>query len=163
MPDPQWPHGLQPTRLLRPWDFPGKSTGVGCHCGREQYLPWFPWERIMSSLEQFLYQLRNRYTTEVKHLSIYRDLCMDGLFQDMIAVYLEHSSWLSFLFIGPLRIVWCWVQGCIPKPVPGTLLINCRATGFVGTQVGDRVDYFFERLNILAWTFLHKEGEMEST
>ena len=28
----QPPHGLQPTRLLRPWDFPGKSTGVGCHC-----------------------------------------------------------------------------------------------------------------------------------
>ena len=25
------PHGLQPTRLLRPWDFPGRSTGVGCH------------------------------------------------------------------------------------------------------------------------------------
>ena len=24
-------HGLQPTGLLRPWDFPGKSTGVGCH------------------------------------------------------------------------------------------------------------------------------------
>ena len=20
------------TRLLHPWDFPGKSTGVGCHC-----------------------------------------------------------------------------------------------------------------------------------
>ena len=26
------PRGLHPTRLLRPWDFPGKSTGVGCHC-----------------------------------------------------------------------------------------------------------------------------------
>ena len=26
------PHGLRPTRLLHPWDFPGKSTGVGCHC-----------------------------------------------------------------------------------------------------------------------------------
>ena len=26
------PHGLQPTRLLCPWDFPGKSTGVGYHC-----------------------------------------------------------------------------------------------------------------------------------
>ena len=25
------PHGLQPTRLLRPWDSPGKNTGVGCH------------------------------------------------------------------------------------------------------------------------------------
>ena len=30
--DPQRSHGLQPTRLLRPWDFPGKSTGVECHC-----------------------------------------------------------------------------------------------------------------------------------
>ena len=26
------PHGLQPTRIFCPWDFPGKSTGVGCHC-----------------------------------------------------------------------------------------------------------------------------------
>ena len=26
------PYGLQFTRLLRPWGFPGKSTGVGCHC-----------------------------------------------------------------------------------------------------------------------------------
>ena len=25
------PHGLQPDRLLCPWDFPGKGTGVGCH------------------------------------------------------------------------------------------------------------------------------------
>ena len=25
------PHGLQPTRLLCSWDFPGKNTGVGCH------------------------------------------------------------------------------------------------------------------------------------
>ena len=30
--DPQRPHGLQPSRLIHPWDFPGKSTGVGCHC-----------------------------------------------------------------------------------------------------------------------------------
>ena len=26
------PHELQPTRLLHPWDFLGKSTGVGRHC-----------------------------------------------------------------------------------------------------------------------------------
>ena len=32
MSDSLWPRGLQPTRLLCPWDFPGKSTGVGCHC-----------------------------------------------------------------------------------------------------------------------------------
>ena len=27
----QRPHGLQPTRLLHPWELPGKSTGVGHH------------------------------------------------------------------------------------------------------------------------------------
>ena len=32
MSDSSRPHGLQPTRLLCPWDFPGKSTGVGRHC-----------------------------------------------------------------------------------------------------------------------------------
>ena len=32
MSDSLRPHGLPPTSLLHPWDFPGKSTGVGCHC-----------------------------------------------------------------------------------------------------------------------------------
>ena len=32
MSDSLRPHRLQLTRLFRPWDFPGKSTGVGCHC-----------------------------------------------------------------------------------------------------------------------------------
>ena len=36
------PHGLQPTRLLCLWDFPGKSTGVGCHC----LLSLSPWLKI---------------------------------------------------------------------------------------------------------------------
>ena len=26
-----WSHRWQPTRLPRPWDSPGKNTGVGCH------------------------------------------------------------------------------------------------------------------------------------
>ena len=29
--DSVWPHRRQPTRLTRPWDSPGKNTGVGCH------------------------------------------------------------------------------------------------------------------------------------
>ena len=31
MSDSLQPHGLQPTRLLCPWDSPGKKTGVGSH------------------------------------------------------------------------------------------------------------------------------------
>ena len=32
MSDSLQPHRRQPTRLPRPWDSPGKNTGVGCHC-----------------------------------------------------------------------------------------------------------------------------------
>ena len=32
-------HGLQPTRLLCPWDSPGKKTGVGCHFSPPENLP----------------------------------------------------------------------------------------------------------------------------
>ena len=35
MSDSLWPHGLQPTRLLHPWDFPGKSNWSG--------VPYGPW------------------------------------------------------------------------------------------------------------------------
>ena len=31
MSDSVWAHTRQPTRLPRPWDSPGKNTGVGCH------------------------------------------------------------------------------------------------------------------------------------
>ena len=31
MSDSFQPYGLQPARLLCPWDSPGKNTGVGCH------------------------------------------------------------------------------------------------------------------------------------
>ena len=58
--DPQRPHGLQPSRLLRPWDSPGKSTGVGCHwqlkCRRGRCL-WFQnlWPSNPSSLKLWHY------------------------------------------------------------------------------------------------------------
>ena len=38
-----WPHGLEPTRLLCPWNSPGKNTGVGCHAllqGSSQPRDW---------------------------------------------------------------------------------------------------------------------------
>ena len=46
--DSSRPHGLQPSRLLHPWDFPGKSTGVGCH-----YLLHKLWQRIKKQRHNF--------------------------------------------------------------------------------------------------------------
>ena len=68
--DPQRPHGLQPSRLLRPWDFPGKSTGVGWHrllCHSlyshpfmtqvKYHLCWFILILVKIKIIVFLYQL----------------------------------------------------------------------------------------------------------
>ena len=33
------PHGLQPARLLCPWNSPGKDSGVGCHFPSSRGLP----------------------------------------------------------------------------------------------------------------------------
>ena len=44
--DPQWPHGLQPSRLLHPWDFPGKRTGVGYHCLLRVHYYWMLLNKI---------------------------------------------------------------------------------------------------------------------
>ena len=45
------PHRRQPTRLPRPWDSPGKNTGVGCHflLSRPLLFCVMGWELIKSS------------------------------------------------------------------------------------------------------------------
>ena len=44
VPDSVRPHRRQPTRLPRPWDSPGKNTGVGCHfllqCVKSEKWKW---------------------------------------------------------------------------------------------------------------------------
>ena len=49
--DSSQPHVLQPTRLLHPWEFPGKSTGVGCHKHHYYYITWgFPGDAVVNNL-----------------------------------------------------------------------------------------------------------------
>ena len=40
------PYGLSPSRLLRPWDSPGKNTGVGCHALLQESFQPRDWTRI---------------------------------------------------------------------------------------------------------------------
>ena len=55
------PHGLQPTRLLRPWDLPGKSTGVGCH---RLLRIWWVQESSNHKFVKFLWFLHKRGITK---------------------------------------------------------------------------------------------------
>ena len=68
MSDSSWPHGLQPTSLLRPWDFPGKSTGVGCHCllqsGEHYFLKLALWNPAMGVCQTLTGLRRERTKTQ---------------------------------------------------------------------------------------------------
>ena len=48
-----WPHGLKLTRLLCPWNFPGKKTGEGCYFLLQGIFP----DPGLLRCRQILYQL----------------------------------------------------------------------------------------------------------
>ena len=49
------PHGLWPTRLLCPWDFLGKNTGVCCHALLQGIFPTQGWNQNLLHCGQILY------------------------------------------------------------------------------------------------------------
>ena len=49
------PQGLEPTRLLSPWDFPGKNTEVGCHSVLQGIFPTQGWNLHLLYYRQVLY------------------------------------------------------------------------------------------------------------
>ena len=78
MSDSLQPCGLEPTRLLHPWDFPGKSSGVGCHS--IQY----------SALESLTTVIRQ--DQEMKGSQIKREEIKLSLFADNTLLYIENPK-----------------------------------------------------------------------
>ena len=66
--DSSRPHGLQPTRLLCPWDLPGKSTGVGCHC-LLRYRTWGgnKYYRCNTVGNRYMQQTEEQFSLKFKH------------------------------------------------------------------------------------------------
>ena len=67
MSDSSRPHGRrQPTRVLSPWDFPGKSTEVGCLCLlRSCYIVIIYKQRVREPEYTILANLLSPYTAKV--------------------------------------------------------------------------------------------------
>ena len=61
-----WRHGRSPTKLLCPWDFPGKNPGVGWHfllqifVAQESNPHLLHWQADSLPPETFFYHLRHR-------------------------------------------------------------------------------------------------------
>ena len=57
MSDSLQPYGLQPSKLLCPWDFLGKNTGVGCRFLLQGIFPTQQLNPGLLHCRQILYQL----------------------------------------------------------------------------------------------------------
>ena len=55
-----WPHGLYSVRLLHPWDFSGKNTGVGCHFLLQRIFPIWGLNPGLPHCRQTLYHLSHQ-------------------------------------------------------------------------------------------------------
>ena len=64
------PHRWQPTRLLHPWDSPGKNTGMGCHF----FLQWVKMKSESEVTQSYL-TLRNPMDCSLPGSSVH------GIFQ----------------------------------------------------------------------------------
>ena len=60
MSDSLRPHGLLPTRLFHPWDFPGKNTGVGCYFLLQGIFPTQGLNPGLPHCKQTLYHLNHQ-------------------------------------------------------------------------------------------------------
>ena len=73
MSDSVWPHGLQPTRLLCPWNFPGKNTGAGCYFFLQGIFPGVQTQRLNSCLLCLLHWQVSSLTAEPSGKPHWRD------------------------------------------------------------------------------------------
>ena len=109
--NPQQPHGPLLSRLLRPWDFPGKSTGVRCHC-----LLWI--ESLLTSKSRTLHMYTGFHTS----LPVLKKLALVSLFLSASQfLSLSFSLLQSFLHIA---VFWSATKKVLVPPSLKSLILH---------------------------------------
>ena len=115
--DSSQPHGLQPTRLLRPWDFPGKSTGVGCHC------------LLLANWGAFL------YTTKTGHFTWQCPLLSS------VQIAFSSVAQLCSTLWDPMDCMQHTMPSC-PSPTPGAYSNSCPLSRWCHPTISSSVVLF---------------------
>ena len=82
--------GVQPTRLLCPWDFPGKNTGIGCHYLLQGIFP------TQGSNPGFLHCRQILYCLSTKEVQFRR---LQILLQKPVAFSFQSNLYSLWLFL----------------------------------------------------------------
>ena len=106
-------HGLQLARLLCPWDFPGKNTGVGCHSLLQGIFPTqgsnlglLHCRQILYSPSHqgisFMYTYISSFFGFPQHLVHHRALCrVPCAKQQLLICYLFYAQYQSCICVNP--------------------------------------------------------------
>ena len=125
MSDSLRPHELQSTRLLRPWDSPGKNTGVGCHAllrrifptqGLNPGLPNYRQILYCLSYQESLYILLQQMIKQTRSTYI---LCTRHTFNLISMMCLGYSLSVNFyklLQISKIFPIYVFLKFCISRP-----------------------------------------------
>jgi len=115
--DLQQPHKLQPARLLHPWDFPGKSTGVGCHCLLHNI--------HTSALFKILFQYRSLQSTEFPVL-FSRTLLVTYFIYCSVYMSVPISQFIHSRSFKLIVNINQWQHSWMKSPIPviGTVMFN---------------------------------------
>ena len=87
--DSLWPHGQQPARLLCPWNFPGKNSGVGCHLLLQTIFQAQGWNLCLLHWQLDSLPLAASGKPQLPCLwQLYFKLNIDTLFRNLILFYI---------------------------------------------------------------------------
>ena len=92
-------HGLQPTRLLHPWDFPGKNTGVGCHFLLQEIFPTQGLNPSLPHCRLTLYLLSHQGSPEFLNYWWYSQIYSFYAFEFVFLSKPSHSKVIFFLIL----------------------------------------------------------------
>ena len=76
--DSLWPHGLQSTRLIGPWDSPGKNTGMGCHFLLQRIFPTEGSNLGIPHCKQILYLLSHQGSPSIPQFTKVVCVCLSN-------------------------------------------------------------------------------------
>ena len=118
------PHGLQPSWLLHPWNFPGKSTGVGCHC--LLHTETLSEKKKCLKINKYIipvYRWENWHSEELK--------IPPGLHRKLIAKPKSEARqlWIPFLTLRIRNLYFIHLITLSPKHIHQTLVCHLQSLG----------------------------------
>ena len=146
-------HGLQPTRLLSPWGFPGKNTGVDCHFLLQGIFPTQELNPGLLHCRQILYLLnyegRENSHNIVMVFAIHQ-------YEFATGIHVSHQilnpspTCLPTLSLWVVPEHWLWVPCFMLRTCTGHLFYiwSCTCFSAILSKGDTDADFFFKKKEI---------------